>query len=112
MLKVLSLIVIFLAEALTIYAEIYGAKITMENNFSNIAYLILAVVIGSLFLLAGYCLGIKAYGDIWTVCAVSITSILISEPIIAYTLFGDLPHRGALVGFVLGSLGLLATLFL
>jgi hypothetical protein len=39
----------------------------------------------------------------------SITSILIIEPLIAYLVLKQLPTKGALIGLILGALGFAAT---
>ena len=53
--------------------------------------------------------GLKAFDNIWVVTAISVTSILIIEPIIAYSIFRTLPTGGVLVGMILGALGFVAT---
>ncbi|WP_093414500.1 MULTISPECIES: hypothetical protein [unclassified Pseudomonas] len=65
-----------------------------------------------LCLLGAYWLGYRAIGDIWVVTVVSVTSLLILEPIVVWTLFDEAPGRGALIGFCLGALGMLSTVML
>lgn len=69
------------------------------------------IMVGSFALLAGYMLGIKAFNNIWIVSAVSISSILILEPIVAYSVFRQIPTKGAFIGFLLGAAGLIIALF-
>ncbi|EIK72772.1 hypothetical protein PseBG33_3268 [Pseudomonas synxantha BG33R] len=54
----------------------------------------------------------RAVGDIWIVTVVSVTSLLLLEPMVVWSLFHEAPGRGALVGFCLGALGMLATIVL
>lgn len=63
------------------------------------------------FLIAGYILGFGAFKNIWIVNVASITAILIAEPILAWTIFHQAPTPGALIGFILGAIGLFVSLF-
>jgi hypothetical protein len=56
--------------------------------------------------------GLKIFKNIWIVSVISITSILIIEPFIAYFIGGQLPTKGAIIGLVFGVLGFAAALFL
>lgn len=91
-----------------------GAKNYTQNQPVGKIFLFLApAVIGAGFgLLLAYVLGIKAFKNIWVVSVISITSIVIAEPILIYAVFRELPTRGALIGFVLGVVGLLSAVFL
>jgi hypothetical protein len=71
----------------------------------------LVMVIAGGFLIAGYMLGFRAFKNIWVVSVISITSILVIEPILAYAVFRQMPTTGAIVGFVFGVLGAIAALF-
>ncbi|WP_256220936.1 hypothetical protein [Pseudomonas sp. CHM02] len=42
----------------------------------------------------------------------SITSLLLLEPVVIWALFHEVPGRGALIGFCLGALGMLARVLL
>jgi hypothetical protein len=46
------------------------------------------------------------------VTVVSVTSLLLLEPVVIWVLFQEFPGRGALIGFCLGALGMLATVLL
>lgn len=70
------------------------------------------IIIAGILLLSGYMLGLKAYKNIWIVSVISITSILIAEPIINYTVTHQLPTKGAFIGLIFGVLGFLSALFL
>lgn len=43
---------------------------------------------------------------------VSVTSLLLLEPLVIWALFQQMPGRGALIGFCLGALGMLSAVFL
>ena len=53
----------------------------------------------------------KAFKNIWIVSVISITSILLIEPVLAYFIFDQLPTKGAAIGLVLGAIGLYLALF-
>jgi hypothetical protein len=112
--KIFAIILILFGEMITIYAEMILAR----NNFSNPPSFLkvfwqpfLIMVIGGTLLITGYFTGFGAFKNIWIVSVISITSILIIEPILAYTIFHQLPTKGAALGFVLGALGFVVALF-
>jgi hypothetical protein len=112
--KILVVILIVLGEALAIYAEVLGAK---DNNLSLHSFwqiffkMLLVFTLAGGFLITGYMLGFKAFQNIWVVSVTSITSILIVEPIMAVTIFQQTPTAGAIVGFILGAIGLFVALY-
>jgi len=111
--KIFALIILFLGELSTIYGEMAGSRLhalgTPIFSLGMLKYLVL-VAVGGIFILAGYVWGYKAFNNIWIISALSVTSILILEPFLAYSIFKQLPTTGALIGFILGVLGLGATL--
>jgi len=113
--KLLPIIIIFAGETFAILSEIIGAKAFGLNDNAFVKTFIRVIpimLLGSVLLVTGYMLGLKNFKNIWIVSAVSITSILIAEPIINYTITRQLPTRGALVGLIFGALGFFAALFL
>jgi len=113
--KFLVILLIFIGEATAIFAETVAAKkyATVSLSFLPIFFkMLLLIILASGFLVAGYMLGIRAFKNIWIVSVISITSILIVEPILNFTIFSQLPTKGALVGLVLGILGFLSAMFL
>ena len=115
MTKFLAIIIIFVGEAVSIYAEVFAARHynSTANSFAGTFFKILPVMIlGTSLLLGGYMFGLSKFKNIWIVSAISVTSILFLEPLIDYTVGGQLPTKGALVGLVFGVLGFFATLFL
>jgi hypothetical protein len=111
--KVAVLLLLFIGEALTIYAEIAGAKSQQLANqpVLQIFFKMFSIFcLAGVFLISGYAFGFKVFKNIWVVSAASITSILIIEPIVAWTIFHQLPTTGAIVGFVLGAIGLFSAI--
>ncbi len=70
------------------------------------------ITLGGAVLIAGYMLGYVHLKNIWIVTAISVGSILIVEPLLAWLLFHQMPTLGAGIGLTLGALGVLAALFL
>lgn len=111
----LAIAMLFVGEGLMVYAEMVAARAhsLVENNFWSIFLKATGVmIISSTLLIAGYMHGFKAFKNIWVVSALSITLILIAEPLIGYLVFGQLPTRGAVWGLVFGALGFLAVFIL
>jgi len=71
----------------------------------------LLIALAGGFLIAGYMLGFNAFKNIWIVSVASITSILIVEPILAWTIFHQIPTIGTIIGFILGAIGLFLSIF-
>ncbi|MFA5778331.1 MAG: hypothetical protein WC870_02490 [Candidatus Paceibacterota bacterium] len=112
--KFLTILIIFTGEVFAIFAEVVAAKYYSFDNakFFNIFLKALPIIIiGCILLLFGYMLGLRSFKNIWIVSAISITSILISEPIINYFVTHQLPTTGALIGFILGILGFFSAIF-
>ena len=110
--KILIIGILFLAEALSIYYEILGAKIYADpsQSFTKVMLKMLPFIILAAFgLFVSYVFGFKAFQSIWIVSVVSIVSILILEPILVFIIFRQLPTKGAVIGFIFGTLGFLAT---
>jgi|SRR3989344_6224917 len=113
-LKITVIAIIFVAEALYIFSEILSAKYYSdpESNFFQILGKILIItIIGSVLILTGYMLGFRTFKNIWIVSVISITSILIVEPILAFAIFKQMPTKGAFLGLVFGAIGFAFTLF-
>ena len=113
--KTFAIILILFGEMVTIYAEMILAR----NNFLNSSPLskifwhpFSIMVIGGTLLITGYFVGFGAFKNIWIVSVISITSILIIEPVLAYTIFHQLPTKGAALGFILGALGFIMALLI
>lgn len=113
-LKILVIALLFIGEALSIYAEMVGAKsagIASQSFMQIFLKMFLLITLAGGFLIMGYMLGFNAFKNIWIVSVLSITSILIVEPILAWVYFQQIPTKGAIIGFVLGTLGLFSAVF-
>lgn len=111
---VLSMALMVFGEVLTIYSEVYASKLSgrvIENPELFIKPIFLICVAG-VSLIFAYWLGYQGTGNIWVVTVASLTLLLLLEPIVIYAMLQELPGRGALIGFLLGAVGLLATLVL
>lgn len=109
--KIIPLLLLFVGESLAIYAEVIAAKNiqTFSSTFWKMSAL---MTLAGLLLIAGYMLGLKYLHNIWIIGVVSITSIIIMEPLITYILFHELPSKGAFLGLILGIFGLFFALFI
>jgi hypothetical protein len=113
-LKIIVIFLIIIGEGLAIFAEILGARthsVSSQPFLQIFLKMFLIAVVAAGFLVLGYMLGFKTFKNIWIVSVISITSILIIEPFLAYTIFQQLPTKGALIGLVFGGLGFMAALF-
>jgi len=113
--KILILLLIFAGEGFAIYAEMLGAKsfsISNQPVLRIFLKMLLIFMVGGGFLTAGYIFGYKIFKNIWIVSAVSITSILIIEPILAILFFKQWPTTGAAIGLILGAIGFIFALVL
>ncbi len=108
--KIITILLLVFGEALAIYAELYAAKKNIsvfdKALFTNM-FLLMALAGGAL--IAGYMLGYKCFSNVWVVIALSIGSIVVIEPVIAYLLFKELPTKGAMIGVVLGLVGMVSS---
>lgn len=112
--KIIAVILLILGEVLSVYAEMIAAKdpfVNYQYSFHIFVKNFLLFSFAGGFLILGYMLGVNAFKNIWIVTAVSVTSILIVEPLLAYTLYHQLPTKGAMVGMFLGTIGLITTIF-
>ncbi len=113
MLKTISLLLLFIGEAIAVASEMIGARMFAvgRHTFLDIFLkMLLLIFLGGGSLIAGYMLGYKAFQNIWIVTIASITAILIVEPFLAWMLFREIPTKGAIIGLVLGMLGFVATI--
>ncbi|NOS67128.1 MAG: hypothetical protein HOO67_02070 [Candidatus Peribacteraceae bacterium] len=114
-LKILVLLLIFLGEFFVIYAEIRASNTYSlpGQSFGRVFLAMFPVfLVGGALLMSGYILGYRAFQNIWIVTAISITSVLVVEPLLAFTIFQQVPTRGAWLGLGFGTAGLLSALLL
>ncbi|PWE41114.1 hypothetical protein [Pseudomonas prosekii] len=111
---ILALALMVFGEILTIYSEVYAAKLPGKflDNPSMFVRPMVWICIAGISLVFAYWLGYQATGNIWVVTVASLTLLLILEPIVIYAMLKELPQRGATIGFILGAVGLIATVAL
>lgn len=110
----LSIVLMILGEILTIYSEIYASKLSTRaiQNPELFVKPIILICVAGICLIFAYWFGYQGTGNIWVVTVASLTLLLVLEPLVIYAMLKELPGRGALVGFLLGAVGLLATFLL
>ena len=108
---VAAIVLVFLGEALSIVAELLASKKFGSHSFAIVFALgALLITVGGMCLVLGYMLGYQHLKNIWIIFAVSVGSIVVIEPLLAYGLFRQPPTLGALVGLGLGLAGIVAAL--
>lgn len=115
--KYLVLILLFVGEATSIYAEEIGAKLyastTHPMTFAqSLLHTAIPLVLGALCIITAYTLGLRYLHNIWIISAVSFASILLVEPAFDYWYIGQTPTLGAAFGMVFAVLGICSTLFI
>lgn len=106
---------LILGEALVIYAEMIGARLYGVHGAtfgSAFVATLVPLIVGTTLLIFAYMLGVKYLGNIWIVTVVSMGAVLFIEPLFNLLYIGQMPTPGALIGFVLGALGILAAFLL
>ncbi|MES2203069.1 MAG: hypothetical protein V4474_01975 [Patescibacteria group bacterium] len=106
--KLFAVVLIFAGEALSIGAELVASKRVAAAPSEHVAIFLMMfipIVVGGALLVAGYMLGYLYVRNIWIIAAVSIGSILVVEPMLAWLLFREIPTTGAAIGLVLGVVG-------
>lgn len=103
-----------LGEFCAIYSEVVAARLAHTGNTSwpDLAFPVLIMCFAGICLIGAYWLGYLAVGDIWMITVVSVTSLLLLEPLVIWSVFRELPGRGTLIGCCLGALGMLSAVFL
>ncbi|EPL04052.1 hypothetical protein JFV28_23780 [Pseudomonas sp. TH05] len=103
-----------LGEFCAIYSEVVAARLAHTGNttWADLALPVLIMCFAGICLIGAYWLGYVAVGDIWLITVVSVTSLLLLEPLVIWAIFHEQPGRGALIGFCLGALGMLSAVFL
>jgi hypothetical protein len=114
--ELLAVALIFFGETASIAAELIASRRFSSVGGSYLSHvslwMFLLITVAGIMLVTGYMLGYAHLKNIWIIAALSIGSILVVEPIMAYLLFREMPTTGAAIGLVLGALGTLAALFL
>ena len=103
---------IFFGEFFIIGAEMWAAR-RFESSASQFHVFATAFgvsLVACFLLVFGYTYGYQVFKNIWIVTAISISGILVVEPIIAWLLFKEIPTMGAGAAFVLAAIGIVLTL--
>ena len=111
---VLAVVLLIVGEVVTIYAELCAAKLPNNGSASLVGLIrpFLLIAFAGVCLILAYWMGYHVVGNIWVVTIASLTSILILEPIVVFAMFKEMPSRGAIIGFILGTLGFIAAVVL
>ena len=88
-------------EALIIYSELEAARQRIS------VFIVGCAIISSLLLLFAYSQLMLLSGSIWTVSAMSILSVCVSEPLLIWILYKESPSLKSLIGFSLGVIGII-----
>ena len=110
--KFLSIILITVGEGLAIYVEMLFARRFDAMGHSVLVPALVGMTIAGGCLAFGYATSYASFKNIWIVSAISLTSIFIIEPILAWSFFKEVPSRGALIGLICGAIGMLAAVFI
>ena len=113
--SLLPFVLLLIGEGVFIWMEMLIAHTIKSPKLDDslaITKMAVAATLAGLVIIAGYYFGYKSSKNIWLVTAVSIGSILITEPIISWIVFHERPTFGASVGLTFGVLGILSTIIL
>ncbi|MBX4192598.1 hypothetical protein KW798_03910 [Candidatus Parcubacteria bacterium] len=111
--KIVAVALVFLGEALAITGELFASKNTASGHYLTTFWqMSLLMAVGGALLVAGYMVGYHYFKNIWIVIVVSLATLAIGEPLLAYVLFGESPTTGALIGLILAILALLSALLI
>jgi len=103
--KLGAVTLIFLGEAIAIWAELVIAKYGYSKSFWLTSSI--GIFGAGTLLLLGYRSGYLAFKEIWTVTVISVCSIAVLEPMLIWVLFMDLPNMKQVLGLLLGLGGIL-----
>lgn len=113
--RILAILFIFIGEVFSIGAQLVASKRVMHGSEGVTSFLVWMYIVGALggvLIVAGYVYAYLYFKNIWIVTAISIGSIVVFEPILAFFLFKQVPTMGAAIGIVLGVLGIVSALIL
>jgi hypothetical protein len=107
--KVIGILLVFLGELFAVYAETFAVKYGFLS--SGFWKMFIIITLGGFLLVSGYIIGYKAFHNLWIITVISIATLLIAEPLIIILFFHQTPTTGALIGFILGIIGLISSIF-
>jgi len=109
--QLLTGLALFFGEALVIGVEMWASK--FFNPMRPLAVIIPAIavsIVGVCLLVYSYTFGYQAFKNIWIVTEISIASIFVVEPLVAWLLFREMPTTGAFIALVLGVIGIITSI--
>ena len=103
---------LFIGESFYLYSEMFVAKNAVSNNLKILPFplAILLVIVGGIFFLGSVYFGMHLFKNIWIIAVMSVTAIVIMEPILAWLFFRQFPTMKTAIGFILGAIGLVIAL--
>jgi len=112
-LKITAIFLLLIGETASIIIEVSLARrYSLTQPFLGLFLKgFLVMILAGAFLVTGYMLGFRSFKNIWIVSVISLATILITEPIIDYLIFRQLPTTGALIGLVLAVAGFAFAVF-
>jgi drug/metabolite transporter (DMT)-like permease len=109
--QILTGLAIFCGEALVIGVEMWASKFfNPMRPWAVLTPAIAVSIVGVCLLVYGYTFGYQAFKNIWIVTGISIASILVVEPLVAWLLFQEMPTTGAFIALVLGVIGIITSI--
>lgn len=103
--KFCTIVAMVLGEGFFIYAEMLGAHQVGSLSWETVVKMFILVILSGGLLIFAYMWGFRSFENIWIIVVISLASILVIEPTLAWAFFHQLPTTGALIGFILGVLG-------
>ncbi len=110
--KAISILLIVLGEAIAIYAEMFIARRYEASGIRALWPAFLFITVAGILLVLGYLYGYRAFKNIWIVAVISIGAILVIEPLLAWSMFHEIPTKGSVMGLILGFAGIASALFI
>ena len=110
-----AILLIFFGEVFSISAQLAASKRIadgLQGASSYLSWMLFLGAVGGVLIVGGYILGYLHFKNIWVVTAISVGSIVVFEPVLAYILFKQVPTMGAAIGLVLGALGIVSAIAL
>jgi hypothetical protein len=98
--KFIAIFSLFIGEALAIYPEL------LITRGASWAWTFFIITLAGIPLLIGYRLGSQCFTTVWPVFVVSLTSIVIVEPLLLLFWLKQVPSWGSVAGLILGVIGM------
>lgn len=109
--QIFTAFALFFGEALIIGIEMWAARhFDTSQPWATILPAFIISIAGAVLLVYGYTFGYQVFKNIWIVTALSIASIVVVEPFIAWILFREMPTTGAFIALILGIIGIITSI--